>query len=96
MPAEKSAWAICLILSTTQMFNYLSMDRLLNIVSTTPFLTASQTVLELLKETAEPQVSFAVLLNFQAPVGEIGQDELDLENYIVETAARAKSFLTRL
>jgi hypothetical protein len=85
-----------LILSTTQMFNYLSMDRLLNIVSDSPFLTASQTVLELLKETAEPQVSFAVLLNLQAPVGEIGQDELDLENYIVERPSSSPSFFTKI
>ena len=85
-----------LILSTTQMFNYLSMDRLLSIVSNSPFLTASQTVLELLKETAEPQVSFAVLLNMQAPVGEISNDELDLENYIVETPSAGPSLLKKL
>ena len=84
-----------LILSTTQMFNYLSMDRLLNIVSDAPFLTASQTVLELLKEAGEPQVSFAVLLNLQAPVGEIGNDELDLENYIVDTAPVGPGFFSK-
>jgi len=85
-----------LILSTTQMFNFLSMDRLLNIVSTSNFLTASQTILELLKGTSEPQVSFGVLLNLQAPAGEIGEEELDLENYIVEASGPSTGFAQKI
>lgn len=73
-----------LILSTTQMFNYLSMDRLLNIVSGSDFLTATKTVIQLLKETADPQITFGVLLNLQVPPGQAQEEEQDLENYIVE------------
>ena len=72
------------ILSTPQLFNHLSLDRLLNIFSSGNFLNASQTLLALLKDNAEPQVSFGVLLNLQIPFGENRDEEVDLENYIVE------------
>ena len=59
-----------ILLSTAQLFNYVSMDRLLNIFGNTDFLTATQTVIQLLKENAEPQISFGTLLNLQVPEGE--------------------------
>ncbi|MBI5530837.1 MAG: hypothetical protein HY918_05095, partial [Candidatus Doudnabacteria bacterium] len=59
-----------LILSTTQLFNHLSMGRLMDIVSGNNFLTATQTVIELLKENADPQTSFAILLNLQVLPGQ--------------------------
>ncbi|HVY67353.1 MAG TPA: hypothetical protein VHA30_00430 [Patescibacteria group bacterium] len=74
-----------LILSTTQLFNYLSTDRLLNIVDNADFLTATKTIIELLKENAEPQVAFGVLLNLQVPLGQTPEEGHDLENYAVET-----------
>jgi hypothetical protein len=73
-----------ILLSTAQMFNYVSMDRLLNIFGNTDFLTATQTVIQLLKENAEPQISFGTLLNLQVPEGETPETETDLENYVVE------------
>jgi hypothetical protein len=82
-----------LVLSTTQLFNYLSMDRVLDIFSSTNFLTASQTILELLKGNAESQVSFAVLLNLQVPFGQIQDEELDLENYQLETGKKTPAFV---
>jgi hypothetical protein len=72
------------ILSTTQLFNHLSMDRLLDIVSHTGFLSATQTVIELLKANSDPQVSFGVLFNLQVTPGQATEEEIDLENYIVE------------
>jgi hypothetical protein len=73
-----------ILLSTAQLFNYVSMDRLLNIFGNTDFLTATQTVIQLLKENADPQISFGTLLNLQVPEGETPEAEMDLENYIVE------------
>jgi hypothetical protein len=73
-----------LILSTTQLFNHLSMDRLLNIVENSPFLTATQTIIQILKDTADNQVSFGVLLNLQVPAGQVVEEEVDVENYTVE------------
>ncbi len=81
-----------LILSTTQLFNYLSMDRLLSIMRGSDFLTATQTIIELLKENAEPQISFGVLLNSQVPPGQT-PEEVDLENYIVEKPASRQNLL---
>lgn len=72
------------ILSTTQLFNHISMDRLLEIISGTGFLTATQTIIELLKKNADPQTSFGVILNLQVPAGQAVEEEPDLENYIVE------------
>lgn len=78
-----------ILLSTAQLFNYVSMDRLLNIFSNTDFLTATQTVIQLLKENAEPQISFGTLLNLQVPEGETPEAEMDLENYVVDNSSAA-------
>ncbi len=73
-----------LILSTNQMFNYLSMDRMKNILTSAPFLNATQTIIELLKENAGPEVAFGTLLNLQVETGQAEEEQIDLENYIVE------------
>lgn len=80
------------ILSTTQLFNHLSMDRLQTIVSNAPFLTATQTIIALLKDNADPQTSFGVLLNLQVEPGQATEEEMDLENYIVETPGGTSFF----
>lgn len=74
-----------LIFSTTQLFNYLSMDRIKDILISHDFLPATQTIIELLKANAGPEVAFASLLNLQIPPGQNPEEEVDLENYIVET-----------
>jgi hypothetical protein len=84
-----------ILLSTSQLFNYVSMDRLLNIFGNTDFLTATQTVIQLLKENAEPQISFGTLLNLQVPEGETPEAEMDLENYVVEKPAGAATVLNK-
>jgi len=78
-----------LILSTTQLFNFLSMDRLLHIMGSGDFLNATQTIIQSLKENADPDVSFGVLLNLQVPLGRAADEEVDLENYIIETPPQA-------
>jgi hypothetical protein len=84
-----------ILLSTAQLFNYVSMDRLLNIFGNTNFLTATQTVIQLLKENAEPQISFGTLLNLQVPEGETPETEMDLENYVVEKPGFRANFLNK-
>jgi hypothetical protein len=85
-----------ILLSTAQLFNYVSIDRLLNIFHNTDFLTATQTVIQLLKENAEPQVSFGTLLNLQVPEGQTPEAELDLENYVVENTAPGQNPLAKV
>lgn len=69
------------ILSTTQLFNYLSIDRLKTIFENGSFLAASQTVIEILKENAGPEVAFATIFNMQVRPGETTSEEIDLESY---------------
>ncbi len=85
-----------ILLSTAQLFNYVSMDRLLNVFGNTDFLTATQTVIQLLKENAEPQISFGTLLNLQVPEGETPEEEMDLENYVVETPGGQSSLFGKI
>ncbi len=73
-----------LILSTTQLFNHLAMDRFLKIIESVPFLTAAQTIIEILKENADQQTAFGAILNLQVPPGQTQIEEMDLENYVVE------------
>jgi len=85
-----------ILLSTAQLFNYVSMDRLLNIFGNTDFLTATQTVIQLLKENAEPQISFGTLMNLQVPEGETPEAEMDLENYVVENSGAGTNLLSKI
>jgi hypothetical protein len=85
-----------ILLSTSQLFNYVSMDRLLGIFGHMDFLTATQTVIQLLKENAEPQISFGTLLNLQVPEGETPDAEMDLENYVVEKPSGQPNALNKV
>ncbi|MCX6797550.1 MAG: hypothetical protein NTX98_03695 [Candidatus Doudnabacteria bacterium] len=73
-----------LILSTNQLFNFLSIDRIKNILAGYDFLSASQTIIELLKENAGPETAFGIIINQQVRPGETASEEIDLENYILE------------
>lgn len=73
-----------IILSTTQLFNYVSLDRLKHLLSSGNFLNATQTTIQLLKDSAGPEVSFGTILNFQVEVGQTPNEEIDLEQYVVE------------
>lgn len=75
------------ILSNTKLLNYISIDRLKEILTKNNFLTASQTIIELLKENAGPEVAFGTILNLQVPYGKQHSDEIDLENYIVDNSS---------
>lgn len=91
-----------LILSNTQLLNFISMDRLKEILKKDNFLSAAQTVIELLKEIAGPAVAFGTIFNLQLPYGQAISEEVDLENYIVENPyhvsffKKAESFLKNM
>ncbi len=69
------------ILSTTQLFNYISVDRLKNLLDGYNFLHAAQTIIEILKENAGPEVAFGTILNMQVPLGQTNEEAVDLEEY---------------
>lgn len=77
-----------LILSNTQLLNFVSMDRLKQILKQPNFLAAAQTIIELLKESGGPQVGFGTIFNLQVPEGQAGSDEVDLENYVIEDSGQ--------
>ncbi len=80
------------ILSTNQLFNHLSMDRLKSILLEDAFLPASQKIIEIIKSNAGPEAAFASLLILQARPGETSEEEIDLENYIIETPKTSVNF----
>lgn len=73
-----------MILSTTELFNHISVDRLKKVLVEKNFLAATQTLIQLLKDNSGPQVAFGVLLNLQVPFGQTQEEEVDLENYLTE------------
>lgn len=72
------------ILSTTQLFNHLAIDRLKHILKDNNFLHAAQLIIEVLKENAGPDVAFGTLLIMQVPFGQTPSDEIDLESYVAQ------------
>ncbi|MCL5774780.1 MAG: hypothetical protein M1333_01045 [Patescibacteria group bacterium] len=80
------------IFSTTQLFNYLSVDRVKNILGSMDFLPATQSIIDHLKVNAGPEVAFGILMNLQVEPGRTPSEEVDLENYLVETPAQAPRF----
>lgn len=78
-----------LILSNTQLLNFISIDRLKTILNKQSFLMAAQTIIELLKETAGPEVSFGTILNLQVTPGSVTEENVDLENYLVKNSSSA-------
>ncbi len=69
------------ILSTTQLFNHLSMDRLRSTLQDHEFLPAVKEILDTLKHNAGPEVAFGAILNLQVLPGQTQNEEIDLEEY---------------
>jgi len=86
-----------IILSTTQLFNFISLDRAKTILENENFLTATQTIIHLLKDNTLSGISFASIFNLQVPAGETSDQEvINLENYVIETPALPKRILSKL
>jgi hypothetical protein len=81
-----------IILSTAQLFNYLAMDRMRSILDGTDFLVAIQTIIEILKENAGPEIAFASIFNEQVVPGEAPEEQIELENYSVIPQNRESIF----
>lgn len=77
-----------LILSTTQLFNHVAMERMQKLLSEMEFLPATQTIIEIAKKNAGPEVAFGSILNLQVEVGQTPNEEIDLEEYAVNSKTR--------
>ena len=71
-----------LILSTTQLFNHLSIDRLKAMLSQGDFLKSTGQIIELLKANSSPQIAFGTVLALQIEPGTAPAEEINLEEYI--------------
>ncbi len=69
------------VLSTTQLFNYLSIDRLKKLLENGNFLAGVREILDTLKQNAGPEVAFGAILNLQVSPGQTQNEEIDLEEY---------------
>lgn len=85
-----------IILSTTQLFNYISIDRLKDILSSNDFLNASRSVVEILKSGAGPEVAFGTIINWLALPGTAPEEDTDLENYLSPAQALSESKTVKL
>ena len=83
------------ILSTTQLFNFLSIDKLKSLLESVEFLTAVQSIIEILKQNAGPETAFGALLNLQVPLGQTSEERVDLQNFLVETEQKQPGFFDK-
>ncbi len=83
-----------IILSTTQLLNYLSLDRLKDIMSG-DFLLGVKTIIGLLKQNSGGEASFGVLLNLQVPEGQAREQETATAGYSVPAGLTNKTVITR-
>ncbi len=89
----KLALGDAFVLSTTQLLNYVSLDRLLELLRG-DFLGAAQSAMQILRETAGPDVSFGTVMALQVEAGSAPEAEIDLEAYADEH--RGPGFFTKL
>ncbi len=69
------------ILTTAELFNYVSVDRLKNIVNTNTLEIAAQEVVRVLEDTAGPEVAFSTLLLQETEPLIASPDGIDLNEY---------------
>lgn len=75
-----------LILTTAELFNHVSIDRVKNILSQNTLEIAAQELVRIIEDTAGPEVAFATLLLQETePVVPLAGEELNLSNYSSST-----------
>lgn len=78
------------ILSTNQLFNHVSIDRIKNILVEHSLPLAGQQIMQILQDNAGPETAFGTLLILQAEPGTVPQEQIALEDYVApdrETAS---------
>ncbi len=85
-----------IILSTAQLFNNLAIDRLKEILESQNFLTASQTIIEILKENAGPDTAFGTIFNLQIPKGQAEEEDIDLEDYVANKPTQGRPLIDKV
>ncbi len=80
-----------IILTTAELFNHVSIDRVKNILSNSTLEIAAQELVRIIEDTAGPEVAFATLLLQETePTTLLGADNLQLNNYTSAPQGSAK------
>ncbi len=90
-----------LILSTSQLFNYISIDRLKNLLLAASLPGAAQQVIDILQENAGPEIAFGTLITSEVEPGYMPETskEVDLQEFVATSdsgAPLSKSVTRRL
>ena len=84
-----------LILSTPQLFNHISVDKIKTILSQGNFLKSAGQIIEILKANASPEISFGTILVLESKPGELPEEEINLEEYIEAAKPSAPGVLDK-
>lgn len=85
-----------LILSTNQLFNHISIDRLKRLLMQDDFLRSTGQLVEVLKANTSGQVAFGSILALQSEPGSSPSEEINLEEYIETHTPSAPSRLSKI
>ena len=83
------------ILSTTQLFNHISIVRLQTILRDNNFLVAAQLIIEILKQNAGPEVAFGTVMMLQVEPGQTDAETINLDDYQVENGNRQQNIFSK-
>src|SRR3989344_4503919 len=85
-----------LILSTNQLFNHISVDRLKSLLNQGDFLKATGRIVELLKANAAGKIAVGSILALEVEKGSAPEEQIDLEEYIESAAPLGPSFPSKV
>lgn len=71
-----------LVLSTTQLFNHISVDRIKNILKKNELPEAAQEIIATLQDSMGPEVACGTILALQVEPGVTSDEEVDLQTYM--------------
>ncbi len=84
------------ILSTSELFNHISLDRLKGILNQEDFLKATGQLIEILKANTAGRIPFGSILAKEAQAGTLPNQEINLEEYIETTSPSSPKFFNHL
>ncbi len=85
-----------LVLSTSQLFNHISADRIKKLLSKSDLPTVADTVINLLQDELGPDVACATIFAAQVEAGSIVDEEVELQQYLDNQKIEAPSTMSQV
>lgn len=89
-----------LVLSSTQLFNHISVDRVKSILAESPLTEAAQEIIDTLNDVMGPEAACGTILVLQAQKEDDVDETIDLQNYLgtptIKTLEKKPSFKDRV